>query len=164
MKNIQTLTSLFFVVAVFSGVSYYYGMEETFEGYIKAGEEVTIDQPEVRARELFEYANEARGSGNELIWNDCLAEKAIERASDIYETRILEHTNANGEEPFIGMIQSCGNFPIRGENLSGGYTNARDAHFGLMQSLKHRGNILDTDYSEIGIGCFEDACVVFFAG
>jgi uncharacterized protein YkwD len=123
---------------------------------------------ETYAFTLFNLANTSRTaeSKKELLWNNCLAEQARERAGYIAETGTFEHEDNNGNKPFKDMIQKCLNYTHAGENLTKNFPKPEWANQWLMNSPTHRANILGK-YKQMGVGCVETEtdtyCVQFFA-
>lgn len=115
------------------------------------------------ALSLFVLTNQERK--NDLVWNECLAEKAIERAEYIVNNDFFYHEDKNGDYPYKKMIPSCldNGFQDAGENLSSESTDPQSIHQSLMNSPTHRDNILSEKYTQMGVGCFDDVCVQFFA-
>lgn len=63
----------------------------------------------------------------------------------------FSHTNLNGQSPFDRMTEDNFAYRMEGENLATGQTSSIFVHEGLMNSLGHRKNILQTDFI-IGVG------------
>ena len=78
-----------------------------------------------------------------------LNQRAEVRAEQLCNDRQWSH--AGWEDSFKGL-----NFDYAGENLSIDFANDLDAFIALMGSPTHRGNILNKNYSEIGIGYSEE--------
>lgn len=116
-----------------------------------------------RAIELLVYTNHERE--NKLTSDDCLEQKARERAEDMFKRDFFSHTDPEtGERLFIKMVRSCGDFDLVGENLVMDFKTIEQAHVALMNSPLHKENIVNKKYSKAGFGCYEDICVQFFAG
>lgn len=73
---------------------------------------------------------------------DCAAKRADELAV------LYSHTRPDGSTVFEM------NNKISGENIAVGYADAADVMEGWMNSPGHKANILNADYTTIGIGCF----------
>ena len=58
----------------------------------------------------------------------------------------------HGESPFDRLKDDDIDFNAAGENLAYGQQNSIFAHEGLMNSLGHRKNILNTNFSTLGVG------------
>ena len=101
-----------------------------------------------KAYEVLTKVNEQRASNGEpaLAMDASLMEAAMLRAAEI--TIKFEHTRPNGEKCFTvsGLAY--------GENIAYGYSSSEDVMTAWMNSDGHRRNILDSDYTSIGVGCF----------
>jgi len=79
-----------------------------------------------------------------------LNQRAEIRAEQLCEDRIkynIDISHRNWEDSFAGLKKD-----YWGENLSWDFANDLDAFIALMRSPSHRFNILNKNYSEIGIG------------
>ncbi len=74
-----------------------------------------------------------------------LNQRAEIRAEQLCDDRQWSHDGY--VESFKGL-----DWDYVGENLSKDYANDLDAFIALMRSPKHKANILNKNYSEIGIG------------
>lgn len=111
--------------------------------------------------EFYQLANKERNTP--LAWNQCIADKATERAKYIVDNAYFEHSDLTGNKPYREMIEQCVDWEKAGENLAGGYYTTIEAHEAFMHSPTHRALILDTAYNQMGVGCVEYVCVEFFA-
>lgn len=83
--------------------------------------------------------------------NDKLVEVARVKARDMISNNYFSHTSPTYGSPF-DMLKKFGvGYSYAGENLAGAATVER-AHVNLMNSTGHRQNILNSNYSEVGIG------------
>ena len=64
----------------------------------------------------------------------------------------FEHTDLNGHSPFDRMKRDGIQFNAAAENLAYGQQSSIYAHEGLMNSLGHRENILNTHVNTLGVG------------
>jgi len=69
---------------------------------------------------------------------------------DMWERSYFSHTNPDGETSADRMARGGVKFLVAGENLALAPT-VETAHEGLMNSPGHRRNILDPQFSRIGI-------------
>jgi len=132
---------------------------------------------------IFQYTNEERRAKGEnpLKWDDELASIARAHSEDMAENDYFSHTNLKGDGP-TERAEKAG-YPIR-KDLSGGYyavgigENINEMPTGnvvgigyvsntpddiaktsvesWMESLGHRQNILDSEYTNIGVGVAYD--------
>ena len=115
-----------------------------------------------KARALFTLAQK---ENKKLVWDDCLAGKAFQRAKDMVAAGYFDHkTPQTAKNPAWALIASCRKAANAGENLTQGYHPAEAVHQELMKSSTHRKNILNAKFRYMGVGCSEYICVEFFAG
>lgn len=91
-----------------------------------------------------------------LAINEKLARAAEEKANDMFRFQYFDHNSPNGTTPW-DFIKSAGyEYKYAGENLAIDFISASGAHKALMESSSHRDNILNMNYTEIGIAVKED--------
>ncbi|MCK4525186.1 MAG: hypothetical protein KAU07_02005, partial [Candidatus Andersenbacteria bacterium] len=84
-----------------------------------------------------------------------LTEAAMEKADDMFEFQYFDHNSPSGSTPWT-FIRSAGyDYIYAGENLAIDFVTANGAHKALMESASHRENILNSNYTEIGIAVME---------
>lgn len=66
----------------------------------------------------------------------------------------FSHTTPEGQTPYDRLINANVNYDVAGENLALAPT-VEIAHQGLMNSVTHRDNILDDQYTSIGVGVID---------
>lgn len=110
---------------------------------------------EAQAREVLKLINEARAEVgvDPLIMELGLEETAKQRAAEL--TVLMEHRRPDGTDCWTAT-DGLG-YPYRsiGENIAQGFLDAASVVEAWMNSEGHRANILNADFSHIGIGCFE---------
>ena len=104
--------------------------------------------------QLFDVTNAARvvHQLSLLTWDDSVRETAREHSLDMAKNNYFSHTNLRGQSPFDRMEEDHLVFTMAGENLAYGQNSSIFAHEGLMNSLGHRENILQTKYKYLGVG------------
>lgn len=102
---------------------------------------------------LADLANENRLDNNlpELVWNDTLARAAQLKADDMASKSYFAHTSPEGITPWHWFTQAGYYFTFAGENLAVNYTESVDVDQAWMDSPTHRANILNGNFTEIGI-------------
>jgi uncharacterized protein YkwD len=103
-------------------------------------------------RQLFDFMNSERTREHlpELLWDDAVYRVALEHSKDMALTGQTVHKGTDGSQP-SDRVERAGIYSSRtGENI------ARDisvvsAHTMLMQSLYHRENILEPDYTHAAV-------------
>ena len=107
------------------------------------------------AAEVLTLMNQQRKENglSALTMDTQLNAAAMQRAA---ETAVYwSHTRPNGEDCFSVTTGLGGT--AAGENIAAGQTTAADVMTGWMDSKGHRENILSTDFTSIGVGCFYHA-------
>ncbi len=102
---------------------------------------------------LADMTNEDRESGGlqKLTWNDTLEEAADLKAQDMVVNSYFAHTSPRGISPWHWLSEVNYNFIYAGENLALDFTESRDVQEAWLNSPTHRANLLNQNYTEIGI-------------
>ncbi|WP_019637810.1 CAP domain-containing protein [Paenibacillus fonticola] len=88
-----------------------------------------------------------------LIWNEKAAVAARLHSEDMGVRDFFAHRNPDGKSVGDRMAaQGLTKFKAIGENIAAGHTSAIDAHYGWLNSLGHRNNMLTSDYTALGVG------------
>jgi len=116
-------------------------------------------------QEVFNLTNQERQNAgvSELSWCDALAALARAHSHDMCKRDFFDHVNPEGEDPSArGRAGHAGEFtfdpcvpsPYSGvaENIAYGYQSAQQVMQGWMNSPGHRANILNSNYTHIGVG------------
>jgi len=104
-------------------------------------------------QEMLKLVNEARAQNNvpALQIDMELTNVARIKAQDMIDNNYFSHNSPKYGSPF-DMMKSFGiSYVQAGENIAGNQ-NVQKAHEALMNSPGHRKNILNPDYTHIGIG------------
>jgi uncharacterized protein YkwD len=104
--------------------------------------------------QLFDLTNAARVNHglSVLTWEETVRETARDHSKDMADNNYFSHTNLEGQSPFDRMTEDKIAFRMAGENLATGQLSSIFAHEGLMNSLGHRKNILQTGFESLGVG------------
>ncbi|HUX35833.1 MAG TPA: CAP domain-containing protein, partial [Candidatus Paceibacterota bacterium] len=103
---------------------------------------------------LVSYANEARVQvlgGDKLATSPTLEEAAKMKAEDMAKNGYFAHTSPAGKTPWYWLDQAGYNFSYAGENLAVNFVGSEDVQNAWMASPSHKENILNPNFSEIGI-------------
>jgi len=112
--------------------------------------------PRAEAEMLSMINQERRKAGlSALAPDETLRALARAHSSDMLMRGYFSHTSADGRSPFDRMRDAGVTYALAGENLALAPT-LRMAHHGLMNSPHHRANILNPEFTRVGIG-IEDA-------
>jgi uncharacterized protein YkwD len=119
-----------------------------------------LRQTDDKSLELLRLINNARRDRNiaPLRLSDTLSRAAQAHVEDIVEHNYdLTHTGSDGSS--VGDRVRRAGYPHRyvGENVAAGHYSVEDTFEQWMDSPGHRDNILDPDYTEIGIGYYLNA-------
>ncbi len=110
--------------------------------------QISLDQ-----NKIIELTNRERVKNglNALTENKLLVQAARKKAIDIFVTQNFNHQIAN--KNFSDWIEETGyQYQIVGENLALDFTNEKKIIKAWLDSTLHKKNLLNKDYSEIGVG------------
>lgn len=105
-------------------------------------------------QEVIRLVNEIRvKNGLKALSHDWeLSRVARYKSQDMKDNRYFSHTSPVYGSPFQ-MIRNFGiSFRSAGENIAKGYTSPQAVVNGWMNSSGHRANILNANYTHIGVG------------
>jgi len=89
-----------------------------------------------------------------LIMDPLIRNVARSHSMDMLQRGYFDHNDLSGATPSDRLMLAHATFQVAGENLA--LAPSIDlAHIGLMNSPKHRENILDPDFGRIGIGVMD---------
>lgn len=118
------------------------------------------EQPEennwsVFAQQVLELVNEERAKAGAapLKMNVKAVQAAEIRAEEIVTS--FSHTRPNGSNFATALTESGVNFKTAGENIAWGQKTPQEVMNAWMNSQGHRANILNTAFTEIGIGVYQ---------
>ncbi len=108
-------------------------------------------------RVLVDYANEDRKGGDykQLAINSTLEKAAKMKAEDMAEKGYFAHTSPDGRSPWYWFEQAGYDYSYAGENLAVNFNESIDVNKAWMNSPGHRENIMNGNFSEIGIATAE---------
>ena len=116
----------------------------------------------ISLEKTFQSVNEIRKQNGlrELKWNNALADAALARAKEMYETKQWSH-NLNGKhiDAYVGNKYD---YDLLGENLARKFKNSDNMVKAWQKSETHNKNILQKDFHETGIGTFGNVTVQVF--
>ena len=109
-----------------------------------------------QATEVLRLVNAERSKQglSSLSLSDKLTAVANEKARDMAENNYFSHTSPTYGSPFQ-MLQQYGiRYRTAGENIAAGQRTPEEVMQSWMNSSGHRANILNSSYTEIGIGYY----------
>ncbi|MBU9711653.1 serine protease [Bacillus tamaricis] len=105
-------------------------------------------------RDVVKYTNIERVKHGlpELKMDNKLSEVAWYKSRDMQVHGYFDHTSPTYGSPFDMMRHYGVSFTAAGENIAAGYSSAMHVVDAWMNSEGHRKNILDPNYTHIGVG------------
>ncbi len=102
---------------------------------------------------LVDLTNKARAENNTptLTLSDTLTQAAQMKANDMASKQYFAHTSPDGTTPWYWFQKAGYGFMYAGENLAVDFSESSDVENAWLASPKHRENIVDNRFSEIGI-------------
>ena len=107
-----------------------------------------------QAEAVLKLVNEERSKAglSPLTLSDKLTEIANIKASDMAEKNYFSHQSPTYGSPF-DMLKHFGvSFSYAGENIAAGQKSAEEVMEGWMNSSGHKANILNSNYTQLGVG------------
>lgn len=86
-----------------------------------------------------------------LVLADKLNQVAGYKADDMLQNQYFAHTSPDGITPWSWFKKANYDFSIAGENLAIHFSDSQNLISAWMQSPSHRDNILNPDFSEVGL-------------
>ncbi|MBO5238939.1 MAG: Ig-like domain-containing protein [Lachnospiraceae bacterium] len=108
------------------------------------------------AEQVLTIVNERRAEQGlaPLTMNYTLVSAAKVRAAEI--TQSFSHTRPNGTSCFTAFSEAGVSYWGAGENIAGGQGSPESVMNSWMNSEGHRANIMNSDFTQIGIACYYD--------
>lgn len=104
-------------------------------------------------------------SEGQLAVNSLLKQAAQDKANDMATKGYFAHTSPDGITPWYWLQQAGYSYTTAGENLAINFVDSQDVIIAWMNSPGHRANILNQNYTEIGIatakGIYKDQEATF---
>lgn len=107
---------------------------------------------------IFNLVNQERiqeGRGV-LLYNMQLEKTAQAQAEDMKKRNFFAHTNPDGEDILIRVKEFKYDQRNVGENIAAGQETPDEVMEGWLNSPYHRENILNPNFTEMGVGIYED--------
>jgi uncharacterized protein YkwD len=149
-KNYTSVAIFVLVILLISGMLFSSTYKKTFQTISSKISQFAT----VLSSALVLQTNNFRESNNErdLIVSDLLTKAAQMKADDMAVKGYFSHVGPNGEEPWFWFKKAGYVFSYAGENLAVDYTESSDVTTGWINSAKHKANILNNNFTEVGIG------------
>ena len=123
---------------------------------IPAFEPADVQRLPPQGIEILDLVNAERleaGVAN-LSWSSALTEVAMGYANEMYISGFFAHVSARSGDVGSRLNAAGISYAIAGENLALA-PNVASVHGGLMNSPGHRANILESEFTHVGIGVVE---------
>lgn len=113
---------------------------------------------------VVELTNRSRAEARlaPLTVNAALTAAARAKLEDMVRRDYFEHRTPDGRQPWWFMQAAGYRLRAAGENLAKGYRTETELQRGWMKSKPHRMNILNRDFTEIGVAAGSGVAVVMF--
>lgn len=98
---------------------------------------------------------ESFGPAPALVTHPLLVEAARAHSHDMVTRAFFSHTNPDGEDPGDRLEALGYPWTAYGENIASGQTSVDEVMRAWMGSPGHCSNIMDPDFTEIGLGFHE---------
>lgn len=102
---------------------------------------------------LVDETNQSRVANGDatLAVSPLLMAAAQEKVDDMVANNYFAHTSPSGLTPWYWFAQVGYNFTYAGENLAVNFSDSQDVTNAWMNSAEHRANILNADFTQIGM-------------
>ena len=107
--------------------------------------------PEAQLVALINAERTQRGL-NAVSVSPLLMQEAEAHSQDMIDRNFVSHTNPDGQDPGDRLDSAGYDWLTYGENIGAGQTTAQDMLDGWMNSSGHRANLLNANFTEIGVG------------
>jgi len=101
---------------------------------------------------LVNFVNQGREQAglSSLRVNERLNQAAYLKAEDMLKNGYFYHVSPTGVTPWYWFSEAGYNYKYAGENLAIGFVDSKEVYSAWYNSISHRDNILNPNYTEIG--------------
>lgn len=131
------------------------GTTESGTGDTNTSNDETADgQASEQAQAVLKIVNEERAKQGlkALVLDKQLNNVAQVKAEDMRNNNYFDHNSPTLGSPFDLMRNNGVSYRTAGENIAAGQQSARDVMNSWMNSSGHRANILNANYTKLGVG------------
>ena len=141
------IASLFFVLFLVAA-----------SGNIVLADDLYYDNPQITSAKMLSLINQSREENGLIVLtaNQKLTNAAGAKTDDMFEYQYFDHNSPSGVTPWDWIKVAGYDYRYAGENLAIDFVMAESAHKALMASDSHRENILNQNYTEVGISVKKD--------
>jgi len=107
-----------------------------------------------QSRKIIELTNKIRQENGIALLkeNSRLTQAAFKKAEDMLLNQYFAHAGLDGKTVGNWLSLSGYRYALAGENLAMGFSGAEEVVNGWIRSKTHWANLIDQDFSEIGVG------------
>ena len=87
-----------------------------------------------------------------LAWNEKLEKAAQDHSADMFKKKFFSHTGSDGSGSGERISRAGYAWKFYGENIANGYQTEKEVIAGWLSSPDHCRNIMNKDFTEMGIG------------
>lgn len=142
--------SIFLVLAIALHVFVYSGVVTRIVHTFPALSNIAAVLPALLASETNQYRQLQKVTP--LIQNDLLTKAAELKAQDMLDRSYFSHIDPDGNKPWKWIDKVGYQYSYAGENLAIDFIDSKDVTDAWINSITHRANLVNKDFSEIGIG------------
>lgn len=156
-------TEYLFKQKLFQSVRYRYSGNPEILNFTPSAE-LTSAMHTAYENQLLDLANSVRYRKglSTLSWHQKTAEVAKSHSRDMLNANYFAHYSPNTGSPVQRLQQAGIRFRRAGENIAMGQSDAIEAHESLMNSLGHRKNILNKQFTHLGVGVAGDEETIYY--
>ncbi len=131
-----------------------YAIMLTSRSYYTSSLDYSPEKCTALSMQIADDTNAFRAQHNllDLVWNPDLAEVSQAYAEDMAENGFFDHIDLNGQNPGDRIENAGLIYYYYGENINAGYYSAEESINGWVNSSGHRANILNENFTQIGVG------------
>ncbi|GGA52366.1 CAP domain-containing protein [Paenibacillus physcomitrellae] len=133
---------------------------------VNAGQQQGTDNKSDFVKQVISLVNQERAKENlkPLTEDSALSNMALVKAKDMSQNNYFDHNSPTYGSPFDMMKQFNISFSYAGENIAKGQQTPQEVMTAWMNSAGHRANIMNANYTVIGVGYYNGCWVQEFVG
>jgi uncharacterized YkwD family protein len=131
-----------------------------------SGQQQAASDASQYAKEVIKLVNQERAKQNlkPLTEDTALSNMALVKAKDMSQNHYFDHTSPTYGSPFDMMNKFNISYSYAGENIAEGQKTPQEVMTAWMNSEGHRANILNSNYTTIGVAYYNGYWVQEFVG
>jgi hypothetical protein len=146
MRQIKTKINTHFSIIAWKALSFGAVLPFLFSGFVALAADLS-------PQTVISFTNEERAKKDLplLVESEALDRAAELKAADMLKNNYFSHTSPAGLTPWHWIKESGYEYQFAGENLAINFTSVSEQGKAWMNSKTHRENILNSDYTEVGV-------------